>query len=164
MAKLYELAAEIEAVLAAADPDTGELPADLAERLDALGLSLETKADQCCRLVRQEQADATAYEQESRRLGDLAKAAWNRADRVKAYVRDCLQRAGLKKMQTELFQLTVCANGQPSVTLEDGAEIPRNYCRWTESLDKGAVIDAWKAGKPLPAGVSVATGSHLRLR
>jgi hypothetical protein len=164
MAKLYELAAEIESVLAAADAETGELPPDLAERLDALGLSLETKADQCCRLIRQEQADATAYEQESRRLGDLARAAWNRADRVKAYVRDCLQRAGLKKLDTPLFKLTVAANGQPSVTLEDGAEIPRNYCRWTESLDKAKVVEDYKAGKPLPACVSVATGSHLRLR
>ncbi len=165
MPKLYEISSEIEAILAAVD-ENGELPADLSDRLDALGLSLESKADQVCRLVRQDQADAIALECESKRLGDLAKAAWGRADRWKQYVKDCLDRAGVKRLDTELFRLVVVRNSQPSVRVNiPPEELPTQYQRVRVEADSRALVEAWKA-HPLvmPAGVTVEVGSHVRIR
>jgi hypothetical protein len=160
-ANLYAVAHEIAALLA---DDGGELPPGVEGRLDALEMALETKAENLCRYVQQLAADAVAYRGEAARLAGLASAAAAKAERLKAYLRASLETAGVTKLSTELFVVSVCKNSQPTVRLDEGAAVPAAYQRVTIELDKAAVAADWKAGKSLPAGIACEVHTHLRIK
>lgn len=161
MATLYAISDALLACLA--EDENGELPADAAERLDALEGELLHKAENICRYVQQCKADSEAYTMEAKRLQMLATKATNKADRLKDYLMEVMERHQFKNLDTELFNLRIQKNSQPSVILRDGCPVPEKFQRIEVSLDKKAVIAAAKSGDQLPPELSLSIGSHLRI-
>lgn len=155
--RLYEIASEIAAIC-----DGEELPPDLEARLDSLAVDLDAKADACCRLIRENESEAKRFKDEAERLADIADGLASRATRLKAYVHQCLVLAGMRKLDTELFRLSICKNSRPSIRCE--GEIPEPYQRMVVSLDSQRAYEDWKNGVPLPAEIEVAQGEHLRIK
>jgi hypothetical protein len=165
MSTLHDITAEVADILTA--DDDGELSAEAEARLNDLQLALPEKVDAILRFVEQCQADATARETTAKRLADLARADRGKADRLKRYVLDCLRRLDIQRIDTALFKVSVCKNGQPSVKVAEGvdlADLPAEYHRLRLELDREKVLQDAKAGWPLPNGLSVETGFHLRTK
>lgn len=160
MASLYEITGEIAELLASFDD--GEIPADLAERLNGLEDDLQSKLESCCKFLRDRETRAVAIQAELDRLIMARDAEKRKVEWMKKYMLACMESLGHTKVETPLFRLTVCKNGQPSVTLL-GEAIPADYQRTKVELDKAKVIEDAKAGKALPEGIEVKQGTHLRI-
>lgn len=158
---LYDLSSEL--VAAIAETDEGEVPEGLEDRLDSLEGDFTTKVDACLAYMRERAGRAEIRRLEAKRLAALAQCDENAADSIKRYVQRCLEMTGTKRMSTGRFDMTV-AQSPPSAKLADGLPIPAQFKRIKEEFDKSAAVAAWKAGEPLPAGVTVEQSHHLRVR
>jgi hypothetical protein len=165
--RLYDISASIRAVTDTAD----ELTEEQVAQLDALGLALEQKCDGIAALVRESEAEAKAFGEEMARLAALKQTAANKAERLKDYLKSCLEAlqsgAGpLPRVDTGRFKIRLQANAQPTVTASVPPEdlpVWLTRQRLVVTLDREAVLEAHAAGAELPAGVAVARGVHLRI-
>lgn len=163
--KLYEIAAGIRATLDRADLETGELSPDAFADLDVLALNLDAKIDGLCGLLRELQADADAARVESKRLAELARVRENHADRLKAYLLDCLRAAGLARHETPTFKIWQQANPPSYVcVVTDPRELPPELQRVTVAPDLAAAREQHKTTGVVPTGFEVKSGSHLRIK
>lgn len=153
-----ELTPEIEALLARAEGD------------------FETKCERVALFIREQEAEAAAIEQEVARLALRLKARQRTATNLKAYLQREMERAERVEVKRPLVTLRL-QKSAPAVTavlVGDGdlpalrgdpawapflAEVPASV-----RLDRKALIDAWRAGQPIPAAVTVEQRLHLRLR
>ena len=82
MASLYELSAEMAELMEwMNDPETDDQA--IKDTLDGLQFELEAKAESYCKIIRQFEADATAYKAESERLKQKQSVCENNAKRMK---------------------------------------------------------------------------------
>lgn len=154
MPALYELCKELTFLTA-----EEELSPEVEAQLDALALALPEKVDNICRLIQEWRGQAVRFKDEAERLADIADKHAKQAERLKKYVRDCLLSAGMRTLDTEFFRLRI-QNNPPSA--DCGGEPTEEFSRVKVEWDKKAIVEAWKAGKPMPEGVLVTTGCHLR--
>lgn len=154
MPSLYEIASQFAFLTG-----DGEIPIDVEAQIDALGMSMEAKVDAICRIIQERRAEAAKFKHEAERLSEIADRATVAADRLKRYVRDSMQMAGLKTLETELFRLRLQANPPSADCVGDP---PAEFSRVKVEWDKKAVIEAHKAGLPLPSGAAVTQGVSLR--
>lgn len=154
MPALYEICSELAQVTAGE-----ELSPDLETQLDALSLAFPVKVDGCCRLIQEWRGEATRFAAEAARLAEISDGYARRADSLKEYVRRCLDVAGLRTLDTELFRLRV-QNNPPSVDVV-GDPPPqfmrvKTVCEW----DKKAAMAALKNGDSVP-GAELRVGARL---
>lgn len=189
---LYELSAEFAAVsrmLEEAADDSGEIPSDVAERLDSMQWAFEDKVDAILRLRADFVAHAVGIEDEIKRLTALRDGYHRRAEWLKSYVHECMEKTGVKKLDTAIFKVWIQKNGRPSVSLAEGEEIPEEFKRVSYSFDSQAAYERWKRLKQLeealeqtetmketsaimeeidrlklPDSVVVKEGNHLRIK
>jgi len=160
---LREMAAELKDLMDSLTD--GEIKDDEVEqRIGQLGEAFEAKHD-AIRVVMQElQARGNARADEWKRIRDLADIDQRAFDRLKAWLMIGMKTAGLKRIETDLFRTRIQANSQPSVKVECRvAELPEKFVRVAHEPSNPAILEAFKAGESLPAGVTVTRGEHLRL-
>lgn len=163
MPALYEIAEAIRGVLVRLDDTDGELPPGLATDLDALQLALEEKAENICRYRVGLCAAAEGIDAEIRRLTAMRDGCTRRAEWLRSYLFDAMQSLGLERMDTKLFKLWIQKNGRPTIECA-GVDCPEGYQRVVVSFDAEKAYEDWKAGKPLPPGIVVREGYHLRIK
>lgn len=95
--RLYELAPEYSRIMDAVSACDGELSPEVEQALADLEGSIDQKVDGLCRLYQELEGDAEKAHAEATRLAKLAGVRTNAADAVKKYLKDCLEKAGLKK-------------------------------------------------------------------
>lgn len=160
--QLYKIADELAQLLILTDD--GELAPGTEEKLDALSADLERKIEGCCCAVRNLEAEETALKEEASRFAKRAQVAGNARDRLKKYMKDSLEKVQIPKMDAGLFKVRIQANSVPSVSFDGDAEkLPEQFRAVTYSIDRKAVVEAWKNQDELPAEVSVIKGTHLRI-
>lgn len=97
MAKLYELDQRINELIAnSVDPETGEVSDGFIEKLDALNMERNEKIDNIMCLIKNLDSEATAFDNEAKRLAELKKSAKSRAESLKAYLTNYME-AGVEK-------------------------------------------------------------------
>lgn len=161
MSSLYEIADEIAAILNGED---GEIPLDAVAMLDELEGSLEEKLERCVKAIRSYEASKQAKRLEAAFLQDSARRDERRIEWLKGYVMDCLQKIGQTKAQAGIFKVAIVRNPHPTVEYEgDVLDLPAHLrvAKW--SVDKTAILLAAREDKPVPDGVTITTGSHLRI-
>lgn len=189
---LYELSAALQAVsqlMEDAADDSGEIPPKVSERLDQLNWVFEDKVDAILRLMADLVARYVGIDSEIKRLMALRDGYHRRAEWLKSYVHECMDRTGIKKLDTKLFKVWIQKNGRPSVSLAEGKEIPEEFKRVSYSFDSQAAYERWKRLKQLeealeqtygvketsaileeidrlklPDSVVVKEGNHLRIK
>jgi hypothetical protein len=147
----------------------GELPPALAELIDQATAQLEGKVEKVALKVRELEATAGAVKLEADRLAQRAKTFTNAAAALKAYLKVQLERTNVMKVEGKLATVALQKNSQPSVSLTVPLDhLPKEWVRQppppAPELDKEKVLKAFKAGEDLPAGVTAAVGTHLRIR
>ena len=149
---LYELTSEFQDFVAELDrvsDKTGEIPEELAVKLDLIQGEFRDKIDAVLRVRVGLVAHAEGIDAEINRLSALRDGYARRADWLKSYVFACMLATGTQKIETKLFCAWVQKNGRPSVILRDGEEIPETFKRTRVEFDSTAAYESWREWKRL---------------
>ena len=122
--KLYELTNDYLALMQAIDND--ELPEEaIADTLEAITAGIEEKADSIACLLKNLDAECKAIKAEEERLAERRKAKEKSHERIKQYLSETLQRAGLDEIETARNRITF----RKSETVEIAEEVFISWAR-----------------------------------
>lgn len=165
--RLYELIDRYEAICDLAfeeSDDEGRLSEEFTQMLQHLEDDLGTKFEQCGYALKNLEASEAALKAEADRLNVRRKRIEDKRDRLKAFLKDQLERLGKTKYQAGIFNYSIRANGgSPTVNVLDEAAIPEDY--WYQPpavVDKKLIVEVAKEGIQVP-GVELVRGTHLRV-
>lgn len=175
--KLYELASEIHAINEELEANGGELLPLMEERLSALTLGVEQKAEAICALVLNDEDDLTIIEgqmkaakQRYEEIQAKYRSIENKITRLKAYLKGCLEAAGIKELKgsTHPFRVWIQKNGgKLPVEITNEASVPARFIDIipaTTEINKDRIREAKLAGEDVSAFAKVEAGTHLKIR
>lgn len=173
-AKLHELVVgEHRALEELLEETGGEFTPEIEQLLTELDLKIEEKLERVGVYYKQQVADAETCKEMAAHFTARAKAFTTGAEGLKSYAERMMRLASVEKVKRPLATLAIQMN-PPSVQGELDEEALRTLAQFepamvthrpeTWSLNKRAVLDAAKAGKEIPAGLSVEQSSSLRIR
>jgi hypothetical protein len=164
--RLYEYAdalSRIEGLLYEAE---GVLTPELEQALNDANFDFDTKAERCALMAGGFLANAAAVRVEEERLGDRRKHYEKAAESLKEYLRLQMQRVGKDKIEGRLASVRV-QQSPPKVVCVDASKLPPALLILPPPpapiVNRARVLELWKSDKPLPEGVSVEVGSHVRI-
>lgn len=162
---LYEIAQEYRQIAdALMDADIDEQT--IADTLEGERWPLEVKATNVGMVIRNIQTTADAIKAAEEQMAARRKALERRIDWLKARLKDGLELAGVSKIESPHFTITVQASTE-RVDIDEPALLPSEY--WTQpeppppAPNKTAIKDAIKAGLDVP-GARLSRGTHLRIK
>lgn len=162
--KLYEINKQLERLLELdeermVDAETGEILT--AEQVDELVLAREEKIEGCLLFVKNKLAEAEALKAEIEKLTARMKAAKNKADWCKEYVR--MELNG-EKFSTARVAVSYGKSKLVHLEVEESA-LPEEFVRTkvTVEADKVALKKALEAGVVIP-GVELIEKQTLRIK
>lgn len=162
--RLYEISDALQAIGDTLVENGGELTPELTAQLDGLEGAFDAKVERIVLYIRNLETTSDAATQEAKRLAGLASTRAAAAARLRDYVKREMERTDHKKVETGLIVARIQKNGRPSVHFTgDAATLPVGYQRTVVELNRETAIENWRAGVPLPPGLTVEQGSHLRL-
>ena len=133
-------------------------------QLDQLAIDRMRKIEGCCQAYLNLQAEAEMLKAERDRFAKRAQSASNAAHRLKDYLKGDLERLGETKIIAGLHTVRIQRNSQPSVKFDgDPKTLPEHLQKVTVDIDRKIAVNLHKEGIPLPEGVRVDIGSHLRI-
>lgn len=144
---LYEIAAEIETLMYQADmyaaEHEGEIPDDVAEKLDSLEMQKDEKIGNIARLIKNLKAEADMVDAEAKALAQRKKSTQNKAEWLKRYLAAFLGEG--QKYQ----DATVKIGWRKSVsTVIDNADtIEDKYCKIERKPVLSAIKEAINSGE-----------------
>jgi hypothetical protein len=138
----------------AALADSGEVPAEqVADTLDALDGDIQEKAVQVAAFTRNLDATAAAVREAAKAMLSRADRIEKRAESIRAYLLFNMQAAGVTKVESTWFTLSVRKN-PPSVVIDDEAALPEQFIMQppppAPRPDRDAIKRAIKAGEDVP--------------
>ncbi len=158
--KLYELTNDYLALMQAIDND--ELPEEaIADTLEAITAGIEEKADSIACLLKNLDAECKAIKAEEERLAERRKSKEKSIERIKQYLSDSLQSAGIDKVETARNRITF--RKSESVEVDEDT-----FIRWAEvNRDDLLTYSAPKVNKTevkkaLKDGIEI-VGAELRI-
>jgi chromosome segregation ATPase len=156
MTSLYQLTNEfqlLETKLNESDYDEQTI----ADTLEGASGDIETKATNVAMFIRNLESSAEAIKQAEKEMSDRRKAIEKKAESIRQYLKDNMQRCGITKIDSPYFALTLKKN-PPSVIIDDAGAIAGELYVYPEAPapypDKKAIAELLKAGK-------VVNGAHL---
>lgn len=165
MPTLYELTNEMLALDEAFHAANGELNPELEELLENLDLAHRDKVDAYCALISETLARHAGRKNEANRLATLAKADLAFADRLKRRLHDHMRVTDQKRIDTDRYRVSRCANGGAPTVIVDST--PERLPSWAQRVEIQADLDQIKnrlnAGETLPFARFAERGEHLRI-
>lgn len=162
---LYKLADEY---LAAAErmADLDLPPEVIADTLEGLSGEVEAKATNVAAFVRNLEANAAAIKEAEAQMAARRKAIEARAQHIRDYLRDQMQRTGIKSIESPWFKVALREN-PPAVVIADEASIPPEFLRVPPpppaTPDKTAIAAVLKAGGEVP-GAFLARSTRVEIK
>jgi len=149
---LYEVAAEYRGAVAALEElDLDEVT--LNDTLESIGGELEVKTQNVVMAARNLEATAAAIKQAEKQMEARRKAIERRAEWLLGYVKTGMQIAGVQKIESPWFRISIQNNPQ-SVDVYEPGLVPIEYMRQPEpppaTPDKKAIAEAIKSGQEVP--------------
>lgn len=154
MTKLYELTGSIKDIEnLITDGDISR--EDAYDTIHAINMEFDQKAEGIVKVLANYTPDIEAIDSEIRRLTDRKKTMKAKEEWLKDYLRDNMQAADKKKIETELFTITLRAPSK-SVQIDNEDAIPDEFVavKTVTSPDKKAILAALKDGQEI-AGASI---------
>jgi hypothetical protein len=162
--KLYEVADALFYVAEQLEENGGELTPDLAAHLEALEGAFETKVERVLLFMRNLDATAAGADAEAMRLAEIGKRKRAVAARLKEYLKAQMELARIPKIETPLVSVRIQKNSRPSISCTVPLELlPEGFIRISRAFDANAAYELWRVQAPLPAGIEVVVGTHLRI-
>lgn len=161
---LYALADEYRADLAKlADLDLDD--ETIADTLESMGGELQVKATNVAAFAAHLDGLAGQMKDAEKRMKARREAVERRAERMRHYLLHSMQHAGIQRIESPEFTLSIKANPAAVEVYEPGL-IPAEFLRQPEppppTPDKAAIKAAIKAGKEVP-GAKLTQGVRLAI-
>lgn len=132
----------------------------LNDTLEAIGAG--EKLESYCKVIRQLEADASAYKAEKDRLAQKQKQAENAIERMKTAVANYMQAIGKTKADAGVFKVSITET--KSTNIIDETKIPQAYIiPQPPKIDKSSIRKALLSGVEIP-GVTLQINSGVRIR
>lgn len=162
---LYQIANEHRAMVDAL-METQEDASAIADTIEAESWPLEVKAQNVAYAIKQLDALSSAIKQAESEMAARRKAAENRAESIRQYLKECMEIAGVSKIDCPQFALSIRKNPS-SVDIFEPSLIPQEYMRQPEPPppvpDKRAIKAAFDAGKDV-SGAKLTQGTRLDIK
>jgi hypothetical protein len=124
---------------------------------------LQEKLVTMCKFVKNLEGDNLSIAAEIKRLQDKKKSKENSKENIKVYIFEQMQRLGLNKYKTPLFNLGIQLS-PPSINVLDEKKIPRKYfTKQLPVMDKRELLLDLKAGIKIK-GCEIKQTEGLRIR
>ena len=109
---------------------------------------LKSKLENCCKYIKNEEADIAGIKEEEKRLKAKRSAAENRITRLKVLMKNVMDVAGEKKLPCGTFTVSIQKNPESVVMDEQYIEnIPERYLKYQEpEIDKTKLKEDLKNG------------------
>ena len=165
MSKIYELTGQfidLQNMLDDADEDLTEA---IRDTLGAISGEIGDAVEQSAKWMRNLEGESKAIDSEIARLSARKKSITNRITSIREAVKGCMTAAGMDKVKTALFTVSI-AQGRESVVISDESLIPDDYVivKTVIQPDKTEIAKAIKAGNEVP-GCGLARGeTSLRIK
>lgn len=158
--KLYEISQELRDLL-----ESEELTDEQLAAVEKLELSLDDKINGLCTLINETWEDSNSLASESARLRERSKVFMNKVDRLKDYLKFCLEQLGTKAHKTKLWTIRIQSNPPAAKATLPVEDLQAEYRREVTKVEvnKEAAIAYWKMTGQCPPGFEISTGSHLRI-
>ena len=136
-----------------------DLPEEVVrDTIEGLQGDMQEKCTNVAAFIRNTESLADQIKQAEQAMAARRKALESRADRIRQYLLENMQRTGITKIDSPWFKIAL-ANNPPSVVVDDEDTLKFAYPEFvkvvtTESLDKAAINEAIKAGQ-------IVEGAHL---
>ena len=162
MNTLYELTGQYAELLSAIE--SGDVPEEaISDTLEALGGELDEKIDSVACIIKQLDSEAIAIKAEKAKLADRQSVKEHQRDRLKDYIRQAMQLAGKKKVETSRNCVSV-GKAQPKAVitnldaLKSRNDIWKPYDYRETNVDKTSLKTLLQAGEQIP-GASLQDGA-----
>lgn len=133
---------------------------------DELVVLLQQKSQNIIGYTKNIELTINAMKEEEKRIADNRKALENKMVRFKDYVKECMEKNGITKIETGLGTLSI-AKSPASVEIVNEDEIPSEFKQEvvTVKIDKTKIKNNFKETGEIPAGVNiVTTNTNLRIK
>lgn len=158
--KLYELAKSYAELLEVSEEMDSEA---IVDTLSALQDAIEDKAENIAKLIRNLEADVKVIHDEEKRLAERRRAIEVKIERLKTYLQEQLETAGLQKVKRPTITVSI-QNNPPSVDLIDETLIPADFLiPQPAKVDKKSILERLKKGESVP-GVTLKQTKGVRIR
>ena len=158
--KLYELAQNYAQLLEMVE----EMESDaLVDTLESLQEAIEDKAENIAKLIKNLEADAKIIKEEEKRLAERRQSIEKKIERLKQYLQEQLEVAGLQKVKRPTITVSI-QNNPPSVDVIDETAIPIDFLiPQAPKVDKKSILERLKKGESVP-GVTLKQTKGVRIR
>lgn len=123
-----------------------------ADTLESLSGDLEVKATNVAMFIRNLEASAESIKAAEKQMADRRKSIEAKADRIKEYLLDNMQRTGITKIECPYFKIAVRDNPE-SLIVDIDANIPEEY--YNQPPPPEPVLDKVRLKNDLKLGVIV---------
>lgn len=138
----------------------------VTDTLEGLSGELEVKATNVAMFARNLEASAEAIKGAEAQMAARRKAIERRAERMRQYLKDNMERTGILKIEGPHFAMAIKKN-PPAVHVEAQELVPAEFFNQAPppppALDKKRVGEALKAGKDVP-GCRLEQGTRLEIK
>lgn len=136
------------------------------EMIKELTLLLQQKSQNIIGYIRNNELTVEAMKNEEKRISEQRKALENRITKFKEYVKECMEKSNITKIETGLGNLST-AKSPISVEIINEDEIPEQFKTEvvTTKIDKKAITDNFKETGEIPNGVKINTdNTYLKIK
>lgn len=133
---------------------------------DELVVLLQQKSQNIIGYTKNIELTINAMKEEEKRIADNRKALENKMAKFKDYVKECMEKNGITKIETELGTLSI-AKSPASVEIVNEDEIPSEFKQEvvTVKIDKTKIKNNFKETGEIPAGINIiTTNTNLRIK
>lgn len=127
---------------------------------------LQKKSQNIIGYIKNIELTIEAMKEEEKRIADNRKVLENKMGRFKEYVKECMERNGITKIETSLGTLSI-AKSPISIEIVKEEEIPKEFKQKviTVKIDKTKIKNNFKETGEIPNGVKVVTtNTNLRIK
>ncbi len=128
---------------------------------------VQAKCGGLVRVLAQLEADEAAASAEATRLAGRARAFKAHSERLRQYVKDAMSQAGIKRVSSPQFSITI-SKGQPKVVITDASKVPPELMRKPKAPppepDKVAILALHTATGEIPPGCDIVATTKLMVR
>lgn len=161
---LYDISNDYrEAVEKLADMDLP--PEAVKDTLEGLRGDLNIKATNVAMFCQNLDALAKQIKEAEQQMAHRRKVLENRADSIRAYIKHCMESAGVSKIECPYFKMSIKQN-PPRVVIDNAEAIPSTYLRTPEppppEPDKKAIADLLK--KETVTWAHLESGTRLEIK
>lgn len=147
--------------------ETENMTEDVKENIkQELTMLLQQKSQNIIGYTRNIELTIEAMKVEEKRISEQRKALENKVSKFKEYVKECMDKNNITKIETELGSLTIVKN-PASVEIIDENKIPEEFKQEvvTVKIDKTAIKKHFKETGEIPEGTNIiTTNTSLRIK